>query len=250
LQQLTAMAILLRPDFGEWLRQAREERQLTLDTLTQQTRIPRRHLEALEHGRLGLLPEFYQRAEVRTFARAVGVDEHLALAQLRSATTPVEPDIAPPRRQASRAIATRFATLGLAVLALAAGLIGLEIAERRATIDDGAPRRAIASAPAPSPPVKQIANPAVPASTIQPSVPNPATASAGITELVITTQPSGARVTVNGIGWGMSPIAIRHLPPGTKRVRVSKDGYGAVERVLALDEGLRRAVDIRLASAQ
>jgi cytoskeletal protein RodZ len=250
LQQLTAMAILLRPDFGEWLRQAREERQLTLDTLTQQTRIPRRHLEALEHGRLGLLPEFYQRAEVRTFARAVGVDEHLALAQLRSATTPVEPENAPPRRQAGRTISTRLATLGLASLALAAGLIGLEIAERRATIDDGAPRRPTTSAPAPRPPVMQVPNATLPTNPVQPAPSSPATPPAGITELVVTTQPSGARVTVNGIGWGLSPIAIRHLPPGTKRVRVSKDGYGAAERVLALDEGLRRAVEIRLASAQ
>ena len=70
-----------------------------------------------------------------------------------------------------------------------------------------------------------------------------------MTELIITTEPSGARVTVNGIGWGSSPVAIKHLPPGDKRIRVSKDGYGAAERVLALDEGRRQAVDIPLTTA-
>ena len=71
-----------------------------------------------------------------------------------------------------------------------------------------------------------------------------------VTELIITTQPTGARVTVNGIGWGFSPIAIKHLTPGDKRIRVSKDGYGAAERVLALSEGRRQAVDIPLTTAR
>ena len=70
-----------------------------------------------------------------------------------------------------------------------------------------------------------------------------------ITELRVTTEPEGARVTVNGIGWGLSPVAIRHLPPGDKRIRVSMDGYEAVERVLALDVGQPRSLDIQLATA-
>jgi hypothetical protein len=70
--------------------------------------------------------------------------------------------------------------------------------------------------------------------------------SSSITELVVTTQPAGARVTVNGIGWGISPVTIRHLTPGNKRIRVSKDGYIASERVLRVSEGRRQALDIPL----
>jgi hypothetical protein len=55
---------------------------------------------------------------------------------------------------------------------------------------------------------------------------------------------------VNGIAWGISPVTIRHLPPGEKRVRVSKEGYAAQERVLTLGEGRQRELDIRLDSAQ
>jgi hypothetical protein len=85
--------------------------------------------------------------------------------------------------------------------------------------------------------------------------PSPATTAStpalpgAITELVVTSEPAGARVTVNGIGWGVTPIAIRHLPPGDKRVRVSKEGYRAAERVLALEEGSHRSVAIELPAA-
>jgi hypothetical protein len=67
-----------------------------------------------------------------------------------------------------------------------------------------------------------------------------------VTELVVTTEPAGARVTVNGIAWGVSPVTIRHMPPGDKRIRVTKEGYASQERVLRLDEGRPRALDISL----
>jgi hypothetical protein len=53
-------------------------------------------------------------------------------------------------------------------------------------------------------------------------------------------------VTVNGIGWGVTPLAIRHMPPGEKRIRVSKDGYAAEERVLRVDQGRQQVLDIQL----
>ena len=88
-----------RPNgFGMWLRRAREARGLTLDDVIRETKIPLRNLEALEHGQLGALPEFYQRAEVRAVARALGVDERMAIGRLDSAITPV----AAPSRRACR----------------------------------------------------------------------------------------------------------------------------------------------------
>ena len=55
-------------------------------------------------------------------------------------------------------------------------------------------------------------------------------------QLRIVTEPPGARVTVNGVGRGVTPVTIQHLPPGAKRVRVTKDGYAGVERVVSLAE--------------
>lgn len=52
--------------------------------------------------------------------------------------------------------------------------------------------------------------------------------------LVVVSDPPGALVTVNGIGWGATPVTIRHVPFGEKRVRVIRDGYGGHERVIRL----------------
>ena len=54
---------------------------------------------------------------------------------------------------------------------------------------------------------------------------------------IVTTEPAGARVTVNGVGYGSTPLAIPYLPPGTKRIRVTKSGYRTEERVVAVDDG-------------
>ena len=76
---------------GEMLRRAREHRGFTLERIARETKIPQRHLEALEHDNLTAIPSgFYRRAELRTYAQAIGLDQRLALAELEdSALTPV-----------------------------------------------------------------------------------------------------------------------------------------------------------------
>jgi hypothetical protein len=64
--------------------------------------------------------------------------------------------------------------------------------------------------------------------------------------LQVTTVPAGARVTVNGIGWGKTPLAIPHLPPGVQRVRVVQDGYRSEERVVSVGDGQPRRVSIAM----
>jgi hypothetical protein len=67
--------------------------------------------------------------------------------------------------------------------------------------------------------------------------------------LVITSNPSGARVTVNGVGWGSTPITIRHLEMGEKRIRLWKDGYLAVEQDVDLTANRpTQSVQVRLHS--
>jgi hypothetical protein len=66
---------------------------------------------------------------------------------------------------------------------------------------------------------------------------------------VVITDPPGARVTVNGIGWGTTPATVRYLPAGEKRVRVSMEGYAATEQVISVVPGESRALEIPLTAA-
>lgn len=70
-----------------------------------------------------------------------------------------------------------------------------------------------------------------------PAPPSPAANSSTSSRLVITTEPDGASVTINGVGWGTTPLTIRYLPPGTKRIRVTRPGYHTEERVVSVDAG-------------
>ncbi|MGH9348451.1 MAG: PEGA domain-containing protein [Vicinamibacterales bacterium] len=63
--------------------------------------------------------------------------------------------------------------------------------------------------------------------------------------LVVRSTPPGARVTVNGIGWGETPVTIHHLPLGEKRVRLTMQGYLSQEAVVRLGPE-RPAVTVRL----
>ena len=241
---------------GGLLRSAREGRGLTLQEIARETKLPQRHLEALEQGNLAFLPAgFYQRAEIRAYARAVGLDQTVLLSQLDSTLRPEVPEalhLIPktPRPRLRRA----YTVTMLAVVTVA--LLGYATSERTRT-----PNPSLQ--PEPSEPVAPLSTPskstlgvsiertdAVAASDVSVGVSTetaePRQSADSVTELVVTTEPAGARVTVNGIAWGVSPVTIRHMPPGDKRIRVTKEGYASQERVLRLDEGRRRALDIPL----
>jgi len=65
--------------------------------------------------------------------------------------------------------------------------------------------------------------------------------------LVVTSQPAGARVTVDGRALGeTTPAALRDLQPGKHEVRIEKAGYAAVERTLTTTEAERAAIDVAL----
>ena len=236
------MASVERTSFGEWLKQAREARGLSIEAITEQTRIPRRHIEALEHDVLGLLPYFYERAEVRAFARAVGVDERLAIERLDAVAAPSPPRPgAGPTPQLTARLPWASAASAVVAVALVAWIAG-----RLSAGEDQAPRTADARAPlAQEQTAAHAATHAVNVTAL-PAVAETAPVEVA-TQLVIKTRPEGARVTVDGIGWGTSPLAIRHLPPGDKRIRVSKPGYGSTERVVAVGAGNREPVEIALA---
>jgi cytoskeletal protein RodZ len=260
-----------RTGFGQWLKRAREARGLTLADITRETKIPLRNLEALEHGDLGFVPAFYERAEVRAIARAVGVDEGLAIGRLDSAITPAEPQSRPRVSSPDRSVPLS-AVLGAVSLALLIWILaGTErtlpggIAESPGSATE--PSSATAN-PAPlvtrttqpsGSAVVEVSQPAAARTTVESAaaaVPLPAatpealTSTGTVTALVVRTDPPGAQVTVNGIGWGVSPVTIRHLPPGTKHIRVTKEGFAATQRVVTIDSGQQQALDLQMAAGQ
>ena len=259
------MATVSTPkSLGEMLRRARELRGLTLERIARDTKIPQRHLEAFERDNLTAVPAgFYQRAELRTYAQAVGLDQRLALAELESALAPH--DTREPSRPTPR---SNDSTSPLPYIAVAvAGIAVVAVLFGRAIEPTSQPARAVETTGAaasgsqvsPSAPEQQVRVPdsapsdVAPAAVVTQAAVEPTQVPAPVvtgTELIITTEPEGARVTVNGIGWGSSPARIPYLEPGQKTIRVSKEGYVAVERVLQVDEGRRQTLNIRLESAQ
>jgi cytoskeletal protein RodZ len=276
---------------GELLRSARERRGLSLEQVSNETKIPRRHLEALERDNLTAVPGgFYRRAQLRTFAQAVNLDQNLALARLERMlagpavreTGPVTPAAHAPTSSRSRVLILVGVGVAAVVLVRSIGrppLPGRDGPERAAT---ESPRQETAAqgpetigdavvavsqrAPLdPVPPQSAVSEDPLAVATERPEAragavsdrdaganketTKPVVAASPFTELIVTTQPPGARVTVNGIGWGSSPTTIRFLPAGSKRIRVVKDGYGSEERVVNVVEGHRNALDIRLGNA-
>lgn len=62
--------------FGEQLRRARAERGISLEMISERTKIAVRHLESLEDERFKDLPGgVFNRGMVRSYARVVGLDE-------------------------------------------------------------------------------------------------------------------------------------------------------------------------------
>jgi cytoskeletal protein RodZ len=278
-----------RAGLGELLRRARERRGLTLAQISSETKIPQRHLEALEHDNFAAVPNgFYRRAETRAFARAVNLDLSLALAQLERALEPSVVREAVPETSGTQE-PTRSWQGWLIVIGVVVGaaVFGRATGGREPALDgpahghratdsqqqSGRPSRetpldavrtsqrtqldqVVPSAPSEGALAVAAAARGVRASGASTGDPAVTTERAqapttpdSVTELVVITQPAGARVTVDGIGWGNTPVTVRYLPEGDKRVRVSKDGYATEEQVVYLPEGHARRLDIRLRSA-
>ena len=116
---------------GDLLKSARARRGLSLQQVSNETKIPLRYLEALEQDRLEALPGgFYGRAHVRGYAQAVHLDRGL-LAQLErdlKASVPIE---AAPERPRKRSAAVLTRTRGLIQIRLLRAAVYVEHALRK-----------------------------------------------------------------------------------------------------------------------
>jgi cytoskeletal protein RodZ len=254
------------------LRRAREQRGLTLEQVAGETKVPLEQLAALERDALPHINRgFYQRAHIRAYARAVDLDERVVLAELKREAAPVDP---PPMQHPPpvqiRPLRAQHVVMPVVCAALVVGISGVvwEASTARGTGDHAAiaasaepePYAAattgnttgiVQSTPLPAESTPLVAEPppvadAQDAAKREPEAPSESPTTPAVTELVITTDPVDARVVVNGIGWGSSPITIQHLAPGEKRLRVTKDGYMAVEHVAHVVSDRSTTVNIQL----
>jgi cytoskeletal protein RodZ len=244
------------------LRHQRELRGVTLDQLADETKIPVTRLAALEDPRQPLDGDFYRRAQLRTYARALRLDERAVLAELDRDLLPAVRAAVSPEPETHRSGGYVPAVLGLtSVLAVAAAVA---LVSREPNAVPGVERRAPqppVSAARQSGPSLAVASPGVAtAGTVEPAVAgattsdpistsstaSPAAAPVTGTQLIVTSDPPGARVTVDGIGWGVTPVTVRYLPEGVKRLRVTNDGYAAVERLVRMEPDRATRVSIEL----
>jgi hypothetical protein len=260
------------PALGELLRAHRERRGLTLQQIASETKIPLRHLQAWEANELADVPAgLYRRAEVRAYAQAVQLDQSEALAALervlqssppvptRPAAAMVESSGSDKRMLIGLAVVGAFVVVWLATSARE--LRGTETAQAQGT--QAAEPQPTTGTPEPgdAPSVVPLLEPEVPVDERAavspgsralelPAQPEPPPISGTGTELFVTSDPPGARVTVDGVGWGTTPVSVRHLPAGAKHVRVTKDGYRSEERVAAVNSDRRSMLHIVLEGAR
>src|SRR5215469_15721532 len=75
--------------FGENLRREREMRAVTLEEMSETTKISVRLLTALEHDRFGELPGgIFTRSFIRAYAQYLGLDEEHVLSEFKRAAQP------------------------------------------------------------------------------------------------------------------------------------------------------------------
>src|SRR5699024_6554810 len=67
--------MVLAMDIGQRLKEAREEKGITLEYLQETTKIQKRYLAAIEEENFQILPgKFYAKAFIKEYANAVGLD--------------------------------------------------------------------------------------------------------------------------------------------------------------------------------
>jgi cytoskeletal protein RodZ len=234
--------------FGAFLRGQREARHLTLQHVAEITKIASHHFTSLERGDVRRWPGgMYRRAMIRAYAQAIGLNAEETVRRFLSVFPPEEDEPPVASRPAAQSEVPRPAVFrraasatGIAGVSAAVMLIGWNAVSyiRSAMQSD------IVSTPPPAP-AGGTANREAGASTLLNETPSASTpeATSGATdetnneiaaptegELLVESEPDGAQVTVNGIGWGRTPLTIKYVPIGEKRVRLTKDGYVSTER--------------------
>lgn len=199
---------------GAMLGEARKAAGLDLADIARDTRVPLRHLTAIEHDAHDSLPALpYTIGFVKSFARAVGVDPEAAAAQFRAETSktahvPAAPAMAPldERRLPPRGLVT-LSIVG--VLAIVAGVVAYSAGMFDRAVPNPTQVAAVPE-PAAAPPadvVPDVAPATTPAATTTPA---PATTMPTPTPTPLPATPTAAMPTpaATGVATGPSRVSI------------------------------------------
>jgi len=240
---------------GDYLRELRQRRGLSLEEMSRATRVASRYLECLESDRFSALPApVFTRGFIRAYCQAVGEppDEALARYESRDGATPppprTTPAAGPPPVAAESGARSRSAVLVSFVLLVILGMALFAVAlmtqpAREERVDRRPPADAVASLPAPAAPTVPEASPpssppAAPPTPPRPAAvaPPPAPASAVVTAAPVraTAPPAWLPDVQAATGGVASPYRlVAHVSEATWiRVR-TEDGRNIEETVPA-----------------
>jgi cytoskeletal protein RodZ len=111
--------VVVLSELGLRLKNAREEKKITLEELQNMTKIQKRYLQAIEEGKLEMLPgKFYARAFVRSYSEAVGIDPEQLFVEHANELPASQKSSAeiPPRIQSRKTVTTKKTQRVLALL--------------------------------------------------------------------------------------------------------------------------------------
>ena len=240
---------VLPPTFGASLRAARLSRNISLDAIAAHTKINRAFFQDLERNDLSKWPtgQFYRESYIRAYAKAVGLNPRDVIDGFRrefsaAGGSDVAAPPAKPRRLTPVTIPIILAATLLVSYSLARWLSSdADVPVRRAVAID---RPAVETSPAvdstktkavPAAPKLEAAAPQEP--VLQPpsvTVPPPVDPGPIVGELVITSTPSGARVLVNGIARGTTPLQMQNLALGSYTIRFIYPGLPGITQQVTI----------------
>jgi cytoskeleton protein RodZ len=238
--------------FGDRLRREREMRGITLDEITESTKISRRHLEALEGEHFDQLPGgVFNKGFVRAYARFLGIDEEQAVADYSAASNEQpEPENKFPldiHKEPNRDLNPRRSNLPLvfAIAALVGVLAGYGFFKTK--LHNSAPiENTQQSAPASIPSEPQIgASTSQPVTSTSPRLNNDTATAAKQTpaQVAAASRPAEARRNAVSADSAVAPIPAREksffVQVNAKEdswVSIVADGKSVMQRVLAADK--------------
>jgi len=259
-------------EFGERLLRGREQNNHSLQEIADITKIAIHQLRALERGDLHRLPGgLYRRAIVRQYAGAVGLNVEETLRDLANVRGEVDRDVQPvdavaaPRGDAGSSPSSTALWSSATPLLVAGTVAVLAAVWYSAGPTPPAADVPVTAASAPAaqadvPPIALAAGTEAVRATAgdidlatesavlkEPETINIIDADTTEGELRVTSEPSGAQITVNGIGWGVTPVTIPYMPFGKKVIRATMPGFLSAQRVFDfLPDRRGRAVRIQL----
>jgi len=224
--------------FGDRLRREREMRGITLDEITESTKISRRHLEALEGEHFDQLPGgVFNKGFVRAYARFLGIDGDQAVADYSAASNEQpEPEDKFPleiHQEPNRDLNPRRSYLPL-VFAIAA-LVGVLVGYAFWVKSKPHTNESVAGSTQPTPSAAATAAPPV---TVPASTPAPAQQSVSPTRET-TTASSPSQPTQATPEKPVKPEKVFVVQVKAKEdswVSIVADGKSVMERVLTADK--------------